>query len=100
MPRMNAKNPELLGIADCNEEVACGTDPRDLVEAPGRLGADEALISALGRGTVLAFAGAPDDSDESWERFGLAWCKRYSAAYEARARKWVSVNELFGAGAL
>ena len=83
------KDPVILGVSDCDEEVACGTNPRDLIDAPGRLGADEALISALGRGTVLAFAGAPDESDESWERFGLPWCKRYSTAYAARARELV-----------
>lgn len=45
---------------------------------------DEMLINAMGRGWVLKTAGAPDDSDASWEAYGLPWCQRYNEAYLSR----------------
>lgn len=45
---------------------------------------DEGLINGMGRGWVLAAAGAPDESDDSWYEFGEPWCAKYNEAYIAR----------------
>lgn len=84
-------NAEEAGARDCDSDVSDGVDPAALTEGPGRVGADEALVSAMGRSWVLSAAGAPDDSDASWQSHGLPWCARYSAAYAARAAELVAV---------
>jgi hypothetical protein len=77
---MSTINPEECGREDAMTAIIEGADPSDLCRS-GQLGADEGLIAALGRAWVLEAAGAPDDSDESWETHGLPWCRRYAAAY-------------------
>ena len=75
----------LAGIEDCETAVNEGADPAALTRL--ELGADESLISAMGRTWVLDSAGAPDHSDESWQSHGIPWCSEYRGAFENRARE-------------
>lgn len=77
-------NAMATGRADCDTAVSEGADPADLARTD-QLGADEALINAMGREWVIAAAGGANDTDEAWARIGVPWCAAYSAAYRARA---------------
>lgn len=89
--RANGLDAVAAGAEDAETAVAEGADPVALC-APGQLGPDEPLISAMGRPWVLDAAGAPDHSDESWESHGLPWCARYSEAYRQRCEELALVE--------
>lgn len=81
-------NPILCGREDCETLVDEGTDPAKLISQACCHEADEALINALGRGWVLKLAMADDSvvlTEESWEMYGLPWCKAYNRAFSDRA---------------
>lgn len=93
-------DPVAEGRADCDDMIADGCDPADLVAAPGWLGADEALINAIGTDWIFDAAGAPDHSDASWAEYGLPWCRQYAAAYAARAAELLAACPEHGTAGL
>jgi hypothetical protein len=85
-------DPAIAGADDCDSRLQDGdVSARDLAASKGMC-PDEALINAMGRAWVCKAAGAPDDSSESWEQFGLPWCEKYNAAYQARAETLAAVS--------
>jgi hypothetical protein len=78
-------DPEGAAIEDCDCLIGEGSDPVELADDCGE--PDEALIQAMGRRFVCLLAGAPDDSEESWSTYALAWCAQYNAAFRANASK-------------
>lgn len=88
-------DPIAAGREDCETAMREGADPADLARRD-QLGADEALINAMGRGWVLRAAGAGDDqSERAWDEVGLPWCAQYSEAYRARAAEMTAAPSKF-----
>lgn len=80
-------DPVATAISDCNTAVAEGANAADMAQ-PGQLGADEALINAMGTDWVLDAAGvdlATNTDEHAWERIGVPWCQAYNAGFRARA---------------
>jgi len=79
---------ELGPVTDRQDPVGLGIrDARIRTVDPGAAPC-EALIEALGRGEIcVSLAGAPDGSQDSWNRYGAPWCARYDAAYLTEARR-------------
>lgn len=86
--RAERLDPIEAAISDCNTLVSEGADPADLARTD-QLGADEALINAMGRAWIIRAAGGTEDTDEAWDQIGIPWCAAYSKAHRDHAASLV-----------
>lgn len=75
------------GYAACETAVSEGIEPKALI-ADGQLGADEALVNALGFDGVAELVGlelTDSVTQEQWDAVCLPWLAEYAKAYRERA---------------